>query len=89
LPPHNISESQIRDWCMSYIKQNVDQPASELSPDNTFAEMGLDSATSVYFVVELEEWLGLELDPEIVGEYPTIGGLAHYLAARIQGSSPG
>jgi acyl carrier protein len=42
--------------------------------------MGLDSATSVYFVVELEEWLGRELEPEIVGEYPTVAQLARHLA---------
>ena len=82
MAPPNVSESQIREWCLDYIRQNVEDPPAEIGPDNTFAEMGLDSATSVYFVVELEEWLGVELEPEIVGDYPTVAALARHLVTR-------
>ncbi|MBV9824304.1 MAG: acyl carrier protein [Alphaproteobacteria bacterium] len=85
----NVSESEICDWCLNYIRQNVESPPSEIGPENTFSEMGLDSATSVYFVVELEEWLGMELEPEIVGDYPTIATLARHLVTREGKSSAG
>jgi acyl carrier protein len=80
LPPGKPSESEIRDWCLDYMKRTIDDPAIAVGPDITFAEMGLDSATSAYFIVELEEWLGGELDPELVGEYPTIAELARHIA---------
>jgi len=80
LPPANLTESDIRDWCIAYLKKTVDNPSIAIGPDASFAELGLDSATSVYFTVELEEWLGTELRPELVFEYPTISALAHFIA---------
>jgi acyl carrier protein len=82
LPPAMPTESEIRDWCLAYVRRTVDDPAIAVGPDISFAEMGLDSATSAYFIVELEEWLGAELEPELVFEYPTIGELARHVAGR-------
>ena len=80
MPAPNPSETEIRGWCLDYMRRTIDDPAIEIGPDLTFAQMGLDSATSAYFIVELEEWLGRELYPELVGEYPTITALARHLA---------
>ena len=82
MPPGNVSEAEIRDWCLDYVKRTVADPAISVGPDVTFPQMGLDSASSAYFIVELEEWLGIELDPEIVVEHPTIAALARYIASR-------
>ena len=82
MPPGNLTESEIRDWCIAYVKRTVDDPSIAIGPDATFAQMGFDSATSAYFIVELEEWLGTELDPEIVFDYPTIADLARYVVTR-------
>jgi len=81
LPPSMPSESEIRDWCLDYVRRTVD-PAIAVAPQIPFPQMGLDSATSAYFVVELEEWLGAELEPELVFEHPTIDELARHLAGR-------
>jgi acyl carrier protein len=42
----------------------------------------MDSAASVFFLMELEEWLGVELPTEIVVECPTPAELARYVAER-------
>jgi acyl carrier protein len=42
----------------------------------------MDSAASVFFIVELEEWLGIELPTEVVFTFPTPGELARHIAAR-------
>lgn len=76
----SVTETEISDWCIGCLRRMIDAPLGAIEPDATFAQMGLDSATSVYFVVELEEWLGRELEPEIVGEYPTVAQLARHLA---------
>lgn len=78
----NVTESEISDWCIAYMKRIVADPSTVIASDATFAQMGLDSATSAYFIVELEEWLGNELEPELVFEYPTITELARYIMAR-------
>jgi acyl carrier protein len=38
-------------------------------------------------IVELEEWLGIELTPDLLFEYPTIAELARYLAGRSAGDN--
>jgi acyl carrier protein len=40
----------------------------------------MDSAASVFFLVELEEWLGIELPTEIVFAHPTPAELARHVA---------
>jgi acyl carrier protein len=87
--PGNVSEAEIREWCIACVKRTIDDPSIAIGPDATFAQMGLDSATSAYFVVELEEWLGCELEPEIVFEYPTIAELARFIVTRTGGANAG
>jgi acyl carrier protein len=82
LPSDKVSEAEISSWCMTQLAKTIDNPAIAITPEATFAEMGLDSASSAYFIVELEDWLGLELPPELVFDYPTITQLARYLVER-------
>jgi len=81
------SESAIRDWCVKYLARTLDLPEQKVDPDAKFARLGLDSANSVYLIVELEEWLGIELTADLVFEHPTIADLARYLAGRPAGES--
>jgi acyl carrier protein len=76
------SETAIRDWCVAAIARMLALPAQDIDPQAPFARLGLDSASATYFIVELEEWLGAELDPEIVFEHPSIAELARHLASR-------
>lgn len=87
--PDVASEAAIRDWCVKYLARALDLSFEEIEPDVSFARLGLDSANSVYLIVELEEWLGLELTPELVFEHPTIADLARYLAKRAAGEEGG
>ena len=64
----------------------LDRPASDIGAEAQFAGLGLDSASSTYFIVELEEWLGIELDPELVFEHTTITALARHLAGPANGA---
>ena len=80
--PEHPSEAAIRDWCIQYLTRTLDLPGKTIDTEMTFARMGLDSANSVFLIVELEDWLGLELTPDLLFEYPTIGELARQLTAR-------
>jgi acyl carrier protein len=83
LPNRNLSESEIRDWCIAYVERTVGDRSIAVGPDISFPRMGLDSASSAYFIVELEDWLGIELEAEIVSEHPTIAELARHLAGLL------
>ena len=83
------SETEIRDWCLAYLSRTVDNPLIPIGPDIPFPQMGLDSATSAYFIVELEEWVGVELEPELVFDYPTVDELARHIVARQSAANGG
>jgi acyl carrier protein len=78
----NPSESEILDWCMAYLARTFKTPVDRIRPHAKFARLGMDSTASVFFLVELEEWLGVELPTEIVFEHPTPAELARYVAER-------
>ena len=85
--PKSPSEAAIRNRCVEFLALTLGLSNDEIEPDVSFARLGLDSANSVYLIVELEEWLGLELTPDLLFEHPTISDLARYLAARAAGET--
>jgi len=87
LRPESPGEAAIRNRCVEYLALTLGLSNEEIEPDVNFARLGLDSANSVYLIVELEEWLELELTPELLFEHPTISDLARYLAGRAAGET--
>jgi acyl carrier protein len=77
-----VSEADIRVWCLDYLGRNFADASLAGDPDASFAELGLDSVHAAHFIVELEEWLGVELDPELIYEHPTVADLARHVFAR-------
>ncbi len=82
MAPRNFSEGEIREWCAAYLARTLDDIEAPIDPGISFAALGLDSGSSVHFMVELEEFLGRELDPETIFDHPTIAALASYLAGE-------
>jgi acyl carrier protein len=76
------SEPEIRDFCLDYLRKNLEIPPNEIVPEANFARLGLDSGNSIHFLVGLEEWLGRELDPEVIYDHPTVADLARHLAGQ-------
>jgi acetyltransferase-like isoleucine patch superfamily enzyme/acyl carrier protein len=74
------SEEEIQRWCIDYLADALEIAPSAVEPNARFARLGIDSATSITFAVDLEEWLGVEIKPEVIFEQPTIAALARHLA---------
>jgi acyl carrier protein len=75
-------ESAIRDWCVAYLAKSLNRAAGPINPDAKFARLGVDSAASVFFLVDLEEWLNIDLPAETLVQHPTINKLARHLATN-------
>jgi acyl carrier protein len=89
MPAHssgNFSQSQsskaekIEEWLISYLADLLEMDKDEMDITATFERYGLDSASAVGLVGDLEEWLGCNLDSTIMYDYPTIESLAKYLS---------
>jgi acyl carrier protein len=67
-----VTHDQIVDWCRQHIATLLDFSIDRIPPDAEFDSFGLDSAAAVSLVVDLEEWLGTEVSPSLLFEFPTI-----------------
>ena len=77
------TEQEIDDWLASYVGELLALPSAGIDRDATFESFGIDSANAIGISGELQEWLGVSIDPEIAYQYPTIRSLACYLAGLV------
>jgi acyl carrier protein len=77
-----MTKDEIAAFCVDQVVDIVRLPKEEVDTRTNFARLGLDSAMSIYLVMELEDKVGLELSNEILVDYPTIELLSGYLAEQ-------
>lgn len=78
-----VDAESIQRWCVDYIARTLNIPASEIDPSGEFDSFGLDSAIATAMILDLEEWLGIEIPPSAIFEQTTIGDIAASLAQRL------
>ena len=78
-------ELEIREWCTRFLAHELKVPPAEIDPAVKFSRLGIDSTTSITFTIDLSEWLGLELQSDVMFDYPTINDLARHLTRHCAG----
>ena len=76
----------IQEWLVSKLSERLGIESREINIQEPFASYGLGSTEAVSLAGELAEWLGRELSPALVYEYPTIETLARHLAGSPEGT---
>jgi acyl transferase domain-containing protein/acyl-CoA synthetase (AMP-forming)/AMP-acid ligase II/NAD(P)-dependent dehydrogenase (short-subunit alcohol dehydrogenase family)/acyl carrier protein len=74
----------ITEWLASTISKQKHLPVEQVLFDVPFSRFGLDSMELVALSGDLSTWLGQEVEPTSVYDYPDIGRLARHLS----GDSP-
>ena len=65
----------------SYLAEQLDIPAEQITMDTTFEALGIDSLDMVEMVMELEDELGIELEME--EKVATIGELVEFIEEKV------
>lgn len=78
------SSEEIQDWLISYVAELLEMDIEEVDVSTPFERYGLDSSAMVVLSGDLQTWLGRELDPTLLYDYPTIQALAGYLVEKIK-----
>jgi acyl carrier protein len=78
-----VDAEGIEVWCVDYIARTLNIPASEVDPTAEFYRFGLDSALATAMILDLEEWLGIDIPPSVVFEQVNIRNLATDLTGRL------
>jgi acyl carrier protein len=71
---------KISDWLVSYMSDLLEIESDEVDVETTFARFGLDSSAAVILTGDLGNWVGKEIEPTVMYDYPTIAKLAEYVA---------
>jgi acyl carrier protein len=82
-----LDEALIRQWLIAKLSKVVGIPITDVDPTLNFVEYGLDSMQAVRLSGDLERWMGFELPPILLYDYPTIDELARCLVANPPGSA--
>ena len=75
-----LNEAVIQAWLSSKLAGVLGVTPEEVDPACTFTDYGLDSMQAVRLSGDVESWLGRELSPLLLYDYPSIETLARYLA---------
>ena len=77
----STAEEEILNWITNNIAEVLNIPREEITPDRLFAELGLNSIQSIRLTSMLSDFLGRNISPTIIFNYPTISELTSYLAS--------
>jgi acyl carrier protein len=82
-----IRAQKIAAWMQEYAANLLKVPVSSVSTTDSFDTLGLDSASAVALIGDLEDWLQFELSPSLAYDYPTIEKLALALVSLKSGNT--
>jgi acyl carrier protein len=68
--------AEIQAWLIAYLSELLEVEPDAIDVKVTFDRYGLDSSAAVGMSGALEDWLGYELEPTLIYDYPTIEILA-------------
>lgn len=79
--------AEIQDWIISYLADLLEVDSDEIDVTIPFDRYGLDSSAAVGMTGDLEEWLGRDVDPTLLYDYPTIEALVQHLSSQLKTKS--
>ena len=79
-----ISQSDIVDWLVLQLADQVGLDPSDIDIHKPCAEYGLDSIAGVSIAGDLEVWLDLQLSPTLLWDYPSIDRVSQYLMIALE-----
>jgi acyl carrier protein len=88
--PPTTGRTDLETWMAAFLAGRLGLPAAEIDRDALMTDYGMDSVTAVSMLEELAAAVGLEIEPDVIWDHPTISALAGYVHERSsQPSEPG
>lgn len=77
-----VGAAAIERFIMHWVAVELKLPETSIDASRSFFDFGLDSVTMVMLAASLEEWLGLDINPESLYDISVIRHFAAHLAQR-------
>jgi acyl-CoA synthetase (AMP-forming)/AMP-acid ligase II/acyl carrier protein len=81
------TSEEIAQWLIERITSRLRLRPDEVQITTPFLELGLGSLDATEIAAGLEQWLGRQLSPTAIYNYPTISDLARWLATPVEAGS--
>jgi acyl carrier protein len=78
-----MNSQEVSAFCVDQLAEILRIPKDTIDVNAKFTRLGLDSAMTVYLLMELEDRLDLELSAETFLDHPTVADLSAHLADKI------
>ncbi|ELR96315.1 acyl carrier protein [Gloeocapsa sp. PCC 73106] len=75
--------TEVQQWLKNYVAELMEVAPETIDIGIPFDRYGLDSSAAIGLTGDLEDWLGIELDPTLLYDYPTIKALTQYLTTTV------
>jgi acyl carrier protein len=75
------SEAEIQKWLVTFLADLLEVPAEKVDVGIPFNRYGLDSSAAVGVTDSLATWLGRDLDPTLLYDFPNVQALSKHLAS--------
>ncbi|WP_058042447.1 acyl carrier protein [Streptomyces roseifaciens] len=79
-----ISPVELEFWLIERVASYLRLDTREVDPQESFANLGLDSVYALTLTADIEDTLGIEVEPTLAWDYPTISALAKGLTASMR-----
>lgn len=73
------TDDRVQSWLVSRIATYGKRPDMSFTVDTDFTEIGIDSVYALTLCGDIEDEYGIEVDAEVMWDYPTIRALADHL----------
>jgi acyl carrier protein len=84
------SRTDLETWMADFLAGRLGLPEADIDRDALMTGYGMDSVTAISMLEELTAAVGVEIDPDVIWDCPTISALAGYVHERAsQPSEPG
>jgi acyl carrier protein len=74
--------SAVEAWIVAWLAKELRVDAGAIDPREPLVNLGLGSRQAILLTGDLSDWLGLDLDPSLAWEHPTIERLAVFVAQQ-------
>ncbi|MFI0454592.1 acyl carrier protein [Actinomadura sp. 6N118] len=73
------SADELRTWLIQRIAEYLEKDPAEIDAEATFEAQGLDSMAALTLCDDIEDQMGLVVEPTLAWDHPTIDELAAFL----------
>lgn len=77
-------KDSIHNWLVDNLSSSLGVDPEQVDPRVSLERYGLDSAKSIEITGDLSNWLGIDINPELFYDYPTIEKATNHLVEELQ-----